>query len=241
MATIDWMESHRPIVIAKRVRGSRDCPSLEISRIELLARQPRGRILEESGIQRPDLADDSQFSLDSPNANIQLMSDFVVAVAVQFGDRDPFQRRVTQLLQKMLALIGNLSREFGRRLGPDHLVDPTLPVTSAEKHRLAPHGTTAPLLATIVRQLIHGFSSRDHDQNLPQIVAVLELREATSLDTAVEAVERHQDHVFLVRHTPRSSLQLLSGQPDQLLEVLLPNSLARLGIALFGEIQPASD
>src|SRR5262249_13996748 len=68
-------------------------------------------------------------------------------------------------------------------------------------------------------------------QQRPEAAAILQVREPVLRGTAVEASERAQRHVFLVRRAPPRASEPGARQADQLLEVTNPELLRGLAIA----------
>jgi hypothetical protein len=79
---------------------------------------------------------------------------------------------------------------------------------------------------------------RDDEQQMPEVVAVVELREAAFLRATKEAVEGAEGHVLLVSHAARGAAELLSGQADQAMEVALPEMLGGGAVARAELINP---
>src|SRR5262249_12813339 len=90
-----------------------------------------------------------------------------------------------------------------------------------------------PLLARLVLVQVARLAQRDDHQELPQVVAVVELGEAALLRPAAEAVEGAERHVLLVGDGAAGGPQALPGQAHELREIALPEPLrAGLGAGL---------
>ena len=63
---------------------------------------------------------------------------------------------------------------------------------------MSAHIATAPLLSCLVTQLIHGFVTRHGDQQLPKIVAVVQLVKPTLFHSIAEAFENIDCDIFFV-------------------------------------------
>jgi hypothetical protein len=81
----------------------------------------------------------------------------------------------------------------------------------------------------------------DDDQQAPEVVAVLQLREAAALRPAAEAVEGAESGVLLVGGAAGPALELLAGQRDQSAEVALPQLLGNGLVAALQQLDPAGD
>src|SRR5439155_18383465 len=86
-----------------------------------------------------------------------------------------------------------------------------------------------------------GLAVSDEQQHLPQVVAVVQLREAALLGGAVEAVEGRQGDVLLVGGAPRQAAEFAAGAPDQEAEVALPEGAGGVPVALLELVDPVRD
>jgi hypothetical protein len=106
---------------------------------------------------------------------------------------------------------------------------------------LARDGATAAFFTVLVCELFEGLVGGDHDQQPPQAVAVIKLREPPSVHCLKEAVESVLHHVFFIGAAGASVAHLLAGQLDQLAIVPLPQRLGGGRIALFECRDPMRD
>src|SRR5262245_42322400 len=96
-------------------------------------------------------------------------------------------------------------------------------------------------MATFAANLIDRLASGKHDEQPPQVVAVVELRETALGHALEEAVERVLDDVFLIRLAPARPLQDLPGQADQARVIALPERLGGGLVALLQGVDPVAD
>src|SRR5262249_42565591 len=89
----------------------------------------------------------------------------------------------------------------------------------------------AALLARFSSNEIDGFPCREHGEQSPEVIAVLELRELAAFRPAAEAAEGPQRAVLLVGQAARCGAQLLTGQRHQLVRIPLPEFLRGLVVA----------
>src|SRR3954453_487876 len=97
------------------------------------------------------------------------------------------------------------------------------------------------LLAALLLDQVGRLARGDQDEQLPQVVAVLQLREAALLGGPAEAVEGVQGHVLLVGRPPRRGPEFGPRQADQPPEVALPQPLRGLALALLESPDPVAD
>src|SRR5262249_9043905 len=102
-------------------------------------------------------------------------------------------------------------------------------------------GRAAAFLPPLVAQQVRRLARREDHQQPPEPIAIQQLRKATLLGVAAEAVKGTERHVLLIGQTPWPVLQLLAGQADQTGKVALPELLDRGGIARPKALQPARD
>src|SRR5262249_8695252 len=86
-----------------------------------------------------------------------------------------------------------------------------------------------------------GLPLGDHQQNLPQVVPVEQLREAAALGGPAEAVEGTQGDVFLVAHPARGALEPLAGQQHESVNIALPKLRGGRTLAGLELIDPDAD
>jgi hypothetical protein len=93
--------------------------------------------------------------------------------------------------------------------------------------------TTAPAAFApgLVPDLVGRLAGGQQDQQLPQVVAVGQAREAVLVHAAAKAVEGAEGHVLLVGGGPGPAQQFLAGQSDEPAEVAFPEVLRGVGLA----------
>jgi len=84
-----------------------------------------------------------------------------------------------------------------------------------------------------------GLPRCDCDQQPAEILAVGSLGELATADALAEAVEGAQRHVLFIKLAAGVTGQLLARQPDQLLEVAVPEPLDIGLIASSESIEPS--
>src|SRR5262249_13654392 len=99
-----------------------------------------------------------------------------------------------------------------------------------------PH--SCPFLPALVPFPVGGLARRDHHQQAPQIVPVVQPRETAILDTPVQAVEGTEGDILLINHAVRRATKFDAGQPNQSPEVTLPQLLGSISISGPGLVQP---
>src|SRR5271157_3152529 len=110
---------------------------------------------------------------------------------------------------------------------------------SFEEGRFALNLAPAPLLPVLMADRADGLPRCDGDQQPPEILAVGYLGELATADALAEAVEGAQRHVLFIKPAAGVTGQLLARQPDQLLEVAVPEPLD-IGLIASPEcIQPS--
>jgi hypothetical protein len=78
----------------------------------------------------------------------------------------------------------------------------------------------------------------DHQQDLPKVVAIVELRESAALDAAKEAVEGAEGDILLIGGAPWHRPQFAARQADEAMEVAFPQFLGGLSISHAELINP---
>src|SRR5262249_11029588 len=178
--------------------------------------------------------------LDRAQGAAEFAGDFFVGVAFQLPLGDGPQFGVGERGQQAPVLLGQLGGELRRRLAVEQLLQAHLPGAGsgdAGQRRLIEDRVATPLRAALAEPELVGLAGRDGDQQPPEVVAVVQLREAILGGAAAEAVEGAQRHVLLVRTAARRAFQFLAGQPDQPLEIALPQLLRgrRVPVAQLAE------
>ena len=138
--------------------------------------------------------------------------------------------------EQPLTLLGHLRRQLGRRLrSEDRLRAHQVEIGEA----LDPPAPSR--LPSLVVHQVDGLAHRQHEQQLPEIVAVFELRKLASLGPAIETLEGAERHVFLVGHATGDAPQADPRQPDEPAEVGFPEVLGRGAVSLFEHHDQARD
>ena len=71
-------------------------------------------------------------------------------------------------------------------------------------------------LPSLVVNKVDGFAHCQHEEQLPEVVAVFELRKLAFLGPAIEALEGADRHVFLVGHATGDAPQTGPASPTSL-------------------------
>ena len=90
---------------------------------------------------------------------------------------------------------------------------PLVAVHVLDKDRVAPYASPAPLLPQVRLQLIGGFAGREHDEDLPQVLAIVEPRKATVGGAGAKAVKGVQHDVVFIFDAPRRVARLHPRSP----------------------------
>jgi hypothetical protein len=90
-------------------------------------------------------------------------------------------------------------------------------------------------------QQIDRFPNRDDVEDLPEIVAVLEAWETSLLGAEQEALHDAQGDVLLVSPMGAALADPVACQPDEPLEVRLPEPLSALAVTTLEPIQASAD
>src|SRR5262249_31120582 len=98
-----------------------------------------------------------------------------------------------------------------------------------------------PLVSVLVTHQLEGLAGGDGDQQMPEVLAVVQPREAATFGATAEAIEGAEGYVFLVGDPPRRSLELFAGQPDQPLKVAFPEGLGGGVVAGLEPVDPVAD
>jgi hypothetical protein len=143
----------------------------------------------------------------------------------QIAPRDLPQRVVGEQAVEATILLLHLGGELRCRFTASQL--PNAGGGTAEREIRLQHGFAAYLTATALVGLLvsaqaNRFALRQHHQHLPQILAVIEPREVSLFDAAQEIMECGQHDIFFVRHATWQVTQLATGQPEESLQVTLP-------------------
>src|SRR5437762_3036300 len=91
----------------------------------------------------------------------------------------------------------------------------------------------SPLLAAAMCEQVHDLLAGEHEQHLPQVIAVLQPREPPRRRAGLEAVEGTQRNIFLVGSPAGVASKAGPRKTDQSGEIPLPNWLQRFGIAIL--------
>ena len=94
----------------------------------------------------------------------------------------------------------------------------------------APDFPPAAFLAPLAVGLVDGLALGDDHEQPPQVIAVIEPGITSAGGPADEAVEGAQGGIFLVGHGPGRTAEPVARQPDQGLEIALPELLGGIGI-----------
>ena len=110
-----------------------------------------------------------------------------------------FSQRPVQTIESRLGLLDQLQREFGRRFFADDVGDTNgpLPFIVRVKDRLAADLAASPFFQFVFAAIAHLAASHDRKQ-LPEILAILQVRKLIVLDALKKAVHRAQRRVLTV-------------------------------------------
>src|SRR5262249_47256115 len=146
--------------------------------------------------------------------------------------------------QQPLVLLRELGGKFRRRLTVDQLFQADFAATGIRKageRRLVEDGIAAPLLPAVAEHELVSLARGDGDQEPPEVVTVVQLREATMPGPPAEAIEGAQGHVLFVRAAARQAVQFLASQPDESLEIALPEILRGRRVPVPQPAEPLAD
>ena len=147
-----------------------------------------------------------------------------------------------QQAEKAVVLLVHLGGEFRSRLGADHLGEAASSSRAGGRQvRLGDHPAAAAFLPLFVLAQVQRLAGGQHQQELPQVVAVVQAGEAALFGRPAEAVEGAQGHVLLVGRLPRRCRELGAGQADEAGEVALPQRLGRCRVARLEQVQPVGN
>ena len=136
-----------------------------------------------------------------------------------------------------MILFRHFRRERGSRLSTENLLQQRPSVATGIQGRSA----AAPFLPALVPQEMGSFPGGQHHQDLPQAVAVVELGEAPRFYALAKAGERAEGYVLFVPRPRRDWTQPAARQPDEAVEIPLPELLGRSSIPLLEGIKPSAD
>ncbi len=89
--------------------------------------------------------------------------------------------------------------------------------------------------------VVDRFSCGDHDQQTPQVISIVEIREPAKDDAFKKAFERHLHGILFVSVTAIRWIEPESRQTEQPGVVTLLERLGRLMFAIFELANPATD
>ena len=124
-----------------------------------------------------------------------------VGLAFHLPDRHRAQGLIPQAVEQSPALVGHQGGELGGRLRTQDQLEVQLGLLPGR-----PSPGAAPGLAGLAARQVDGLAHGEDEQELPEVVAPLELGELAAFGAAVEAVEGGQGDVLLVggaRGVPR--------------------------------------
>ena len=189
-----------------------------------------GSLVRPHGPDRPELALHRLRDTPEPRGDLR------VGVPLHLPEGHGAERLVGQSREQPLTLLGHLRRQLGRRLGAeDRLRAHQVEIGEA----LDPPAPSR--LSSLVVHQVDGLAHRQHEQQLPEIVAVFELRKLASLGPAIEALEGAERHVLLVGHATGDAPETGPRQPDEPAEVGFPEVLGRGAISLLEHHDQARD
>src|SRR5271166_23861 len=192
----------------------------------------------------PRLSDQVQLAIHGSAHATKPVRDLVVRVSLQLPESNLPQALIGQAAQPGLKLLGQHRHKFGGRLTADELLEaPGTVGVKTSQSCLRDHPPAASLELALAPNLIADLAHRDHDQEPPEIVAILEAVEPARRGAGAKTVEGAQGGVFLVldRRGPRDRFELLSRQTHQAGEIALPKPAGGIGLAILQVPDPPSD
>src|SRR5208337_1503798 len=168
----------------------------------------------------PKQSDHAELTLDRLRHTPELRSDLGVGVPFHLPPRHRAQSVIAQAAIEPPAFLGHLGRQLGGGLGIEDLFE-----ARSRQIREDEHPAGAPCRPTLVAYQVDRLAHGDDNQQLPKVVAVVELRELAAFGPLIEALEGAEGHILLVGRAPRGALELGAGKPNQPLEVSLPELL----------------
>src|SRR5271157_2343994 len=168
----------------------------------------------------PKSSDRAELTLDRLRDTPELRSDLGVGVPFHLPPRHHAQRVIAQAAIEPPAFLSHLGRQLGGELGIEDLFE-------ARSHQLREdeHPARAPCQPTLTAHQVDRLAHGDDDQQFPKVVAVVEPRELAAFGPLIEALEGAEGHILLVGRAARGTPELGAGEPDQPLEVSLPELL----------------
>ena len=140
-----------------------------------------------------------------------------------------FERRVGQFMDQMIECVGKSSSIIRGWLLAKDVSKAAAGRRSASsrrlKRRLAQHPATAPLLTGLVAHHEDGLAHRERGQQPPEIVSSAQLGKLALARAVTEALEGTDRHVFLVKRAAAMTRKFCTSQPDQTLEITVPQAL----------------
>src|SRR5271166_1303794 len=168
----------------------------------------------------PKSSDRAELPLDCLRDTPELRGDLGVGVPFHLPPRYRAQRVIAQAAIEPPAFLGHLDRQLGVELGIEDLFD-----TRFRQIREDEHPAGAPFRSTLAAYQVDRLAHGDDDQQLPKVVAVVELRELAAFGPLIEALEGAESHILLVGRAARGAPEMGAGETDQPLEVALPELL----------------
>jgi hypothetical protein len=164
----------------------------------------------------PNAPDELELPLDRPRHHTLLFRNFLNRVAFHFPQRDVLQFVVIQDAKQASALLGYLDSKFGTRLAANRLGQRGILCRSVGRlqRSLIEHFAASPFLPSLKFGEGAGLSIGDEHEQLPQIVAVIELGKTAIFGGAAETFEGAQGDIFLISSTPRHASQLEASATD---------------------------
>jgi hypothetical protein len=136
------------------------------------------------------------------------------AESFHFPKCDGTEFDTSQAFESPPTFFGDHGREFGRGLSSRELFKTGLLACrsgEANQRCFVKYNSAAALLAALATPETDCLAFREGNQNAPQIVAILQLRELAARRSTAKAVKCAKRHIFLIGCSPRKSEQLLMG------------------------------
>src|SRR5262249_10559186 len=189
----------------------------------------------------PARSDEIQFALDRAANAVEPGCDLVVGIAFHLQQGNGTEVLVLEQFEQPVTLLRHLGRQLRRRFATKDVLNRPTRVPPPGKVRLAEDGAPPALLPHLVMDLVADLADRDRHQQVPQVAAVVHLREAPLFGAPAEAVEGAEDRVFLVRGPPRRLPQPRPRQADQPAGKASPQRLSRFAVPRLQGVEPPGD
>jgi len=159
---------------------------------------------------------------------------------VQLVNSNSHQHPIIQLVQQLAQLFGDLYSKLWRWFRVRQLFRFASFARSpgTMEQRIASDLAAPSFRGEFPSLLTGGFALSQHDEYLPQVIAIVETRETPLLDAAAEAIECRYYDVLLVSRSSRRLAQLAASNLQQPFHEMLPELLRRPLIPILQRVDP---